>query len=151
MLNVTDCKNDPRFNSNLDRKLNRKTNECLAMPLRGSMGGGAVIGVIQLVNKKGGFDHADEEALVSLVQRIAEDMHAKFRELEHVADTIYGSATFVNEKGGGLGDKISGTTHQYDQPTAASVGQRHGQLTEHEQDIVFEVNKGDVTLGLKIK
>ena len=147
LTNIAKASDDTRFNSNLDKKLGIVSEAILAVPLRGSMGGGNIIGVIQLVNKPGGFTAADEDAVATLVQRIAEDMHSKFKELDHIADMVYGSAVYINEKGGDLGTRQIGSKHRIDAATHASVGQRT-KVYEHVAEKPFHTGGGDV--GLKL-
>lgn len=60
--------------------------------MRGVRGGGNIIGVIQMINKKNGqdFDKNDEDALLACVQRIADVLSAKFNDLLTVADRFAG-------------------------------------------------------------
>jgi hypothetical protein len=55
------------------------TRSVLCQPIRSMRGGGSIIGVVQLLNKKnadasvrGEFDGGDEQVLASTVQKIAE-------------------------------------------------------------------------------
>merc|ERR1712032_839884 len=79
-------------------------------------GGGSVIGVIQLLNKKEGneFDGGDEQLLMITTQKIADDLSEKFKHLTQIADKFAGSAIFVGGKGGDISDhgKVA-----YEQPT----------------------------------
>ena len=67
----------------MDLKLGFKTRNILCQPVRENRGGGKIIGVIQMINKVGAnaFDRADEEALEACVQRIADDLSARFSDL----------------------------------------------------------------------
>ena len=59
VVNITDAYRDPRFNPAIDRVSGYVTRSMLCMPLRDRKN--AVIGVFQLLNKKGGpFDDEDE-------------------------------------------------------------------------------------------
>jgi len=101
-LNIPDAYSDWRFNSNLDIRTGFKTRNILCQPIRTMRGGGAVIGVVQMLNKKDNedFDLQDEQALANCAQKIAEDMNERFKDLLLVADKFSGNAIFVGSKGG---------------------------------------------------
>lgn len=103
-LNIADAYKDWRFNSNLDIRTGFKTRNILCHPLRSMRGGGQVIGVVQLLNKKSDseFDGSDEQILSNTTQKIADDLNERFRHLTSVADKFCGSAIFVGGKGGGI-------------------------------------------------
>ena len=101
-VNVDDAYADGRFNINVDMRTGITSKEVLAMPLRGSKGGGQVKGVVVLTNKKGGFDGYDEDTVATAVQRISEALFSKFKELNDIADIMAGSAIFIPERGGGM-------------------------------------------------
>ena len=121
IINVKDAYNDPRFNRNLDTITGFKTRNILCMPVRANRGGGRIIGVIQMLNKLGtnddgtpaDFDDSDESILADCVQRIADDIHMKFKELLTAAESLTGTSTFVAES-----SSIHGST--YASGTAAS-------------------------------
>jgi hypothetical protein len=56
-------------------------------------GGGAVIGVLQLLNKKGGefFDSQDEIALANCALKIADDLNERFKSLMSAAEKFSGT------------------------------------------------------------
>ena len=60
---------DPRFEPDIDRKLGFKTKELLCLPIRNE--GGAIIGVLQLLNKQEGFCKEDEAFLDALSAHVA--------------------------------------------------------------------------------
>ena len=60
---------DPRFEPDIDRKLGFKTNELLCLPIRNEAG--AIIGVLQLLNKQEGFSDEDEAFLDALSAHVA--------------------------------------------------------------------------------
>lgn len=67
LLNVYD---DPRFNGDVDRRTGYRTRSMLCMPLRGP--DGTIVGVIQVLNKRGeGFTAEDERWLASLCAQAA--------------------------------------------------------------------------------
>lgn len=103
-LNIADAYKDWRFNSNLDIRTGFKTRNVLCHPLRSMRGGGQVIGVVQLLNKKSAreFDGSDEQILGITTQKIADDLSERFKHLTNVADRFCGSAIFVGCKGGGI-------------------------------------------------
>ena len=55
-------------------------------------GGGAVIGVLQMLNKRDNeeFDSQDEQALANCAQRISDDMNERFKDLLTVAEKFSG-------------------------------------------------------------
>ncbi len=58
-IDIADAYNDPRFNPEIDKKSGYKTNTMLCMPMKNKDAN--IIGVFQLLNKKGGkFDEDDE-------------------------------------------------------------------------------------------
>ncbi len=64
-INLEDAYTDPRFNAEPDKRSGYRTSSLLTFPMTGQ--GGKVIGVFQVVNKKGGaFTAADEQTLASL-------------------------------------------------------------------------------------
>ena len=93
VINVPDCYADPRFNSSVDKGTGFKTRSLLSVPLVGV--DEAQIGVLQLLNKRGGpFDEADERIAVTLAAQSAvalqraqgmEAMLAKERQDEEIA------------------------------------------------------------------
>jgi adenylate cyclase len=62
-LNIQDAYSDPRFNQEVDRRTGYRTNTILCMPIRTSAG--EIIGVVQLLNKKGACFTEEDEALLS--------------------------------------------------------------------------------------
>lgn len=64
-VNIADAYKDPRFNPEIDKKSGYKTRNVLCMPLRDKEG--QIVGVFQLLNKRGGaFSKDDEEFIVAL-------------------------------------------------------------------------------------
>ncbi|MDD8017179.1 MAG: cyclic nucleotide-binding domain-containing protein [Bacteroidota bacterium] len=65
IVSIPDAYNDPRFNPEVDKKSGYRTNNMLTMPMRNR--DGKIIGVFQMLNKKGGpFTSQDEEFLNAL-------------------------------------------------------------------------------------
>ncbi len=65
IINVPDAYSDKRFNRKIDRHTGYETKNLLSCPMKNSSG--EIIGVIQVLNRKGGaFDSEDEEVLKSL-------------------------------------------------------------------------------------
>lgn len=70
IINVTDCYADPRFNPELDRQTNYRTRCMLTLPLVDHKD--ALVGVLQVLNKRDGvFDLDDEELASSLAAQCA--------------------------------------------------------------------------------
>ena len=64
-INIPDAYNDSRFNPEVDKKSGYRTNNMLCMPMRDR--DGKIIGVFQMLNKKGGpFTFQDEEFINAL-------------------------------------------------------------------------------------
>ncbi len=71
LVNVPGGRNDTRFTDRFDRLTGYETRTLLAAPIRSTSSD--VIGVVQLLNKRGGaFDSRDEHALRELAVRIGE-------------------------------------------------------------------------------
>lgn len=70
-INIPDVSKDPRFNAEFDSKHSFVTRSILGVPLIGNSG--ILIGVIEVINKKGGicFDEEDEEFLTSFASQVA--------------------------------------------------------------------------------
>ncbi len=147
-INVPNCDEDPRFNTNIDEKLGIVSKECLCYPLRNSKGAGNVVGVMMLVNKQGGFDLADEDCVANVVQRIAEDLFMKFKELNEVANIMHGSAVYIGTKGGeSRHTKVSPDKAHYLVGTADSEAHKtHALDASSEKAFHFGM---DVSLGLE--
>lgn len=67
VLNIPDAYADPRFNPEIDKKTGYKTENILTMPMKNQTGD--IIGVFQVLNKKGGpFAKEDEEVIQAISQ-----------------------------------------------------------------------------------
>jgi K+-sensing histidine kinase KdpD len=65
IINIPDAYNDPRFNPEVDKRTGYRTNNMLCMPMKNK--DGKIIGVFQLLNKKGGvFEAVDEQFIDAL-------------------------------------------------------------------------------------
>lgn len=71
MINIADAYEDPRFNPEPDRQTGYRTKSLLTYPMTGNEG--RVIGVFQVVNKRGGgpFTQVDVDTLASLASSAA--------------------------------------------------------------------------------
>jgi serine/threonine-protein kinase len=70
LINLRDAYADPRFHSEIDRQTGFRTRNLLTLPMTAA--GGELIGVFQVVNKRGGvFEAEDEEILSSLAATAA--------------------------------------------------------------------------------
>ena len=65
LVNVPDCAADPRFNSSVDRDTGARTRCLLSLPLLGQ--DGALVGVLQVLNKRSGVFDAHDEMLGSIL------------------------------------------------------------------------------------
>lgn len=68
-VRLANAYNDPRFEPEVDRKLGFKTRQLLCLPIRNEAG--AIIGVLQLLNKADGFTDEDEAFLDALSSHVA--------------------------------------------------------------------------------
>ena len=70
-INIPEAYADPRFNQETDRRTGYRTRSLITFPMR-SRGDGRVIGVFQVLNKRGGpFTNEDEEMLGALAASAA--------------------------------------------------------------------------------
>jgi len=70
IINLPDARSDPRFNPDIDRRTGYVTRNMLTLPMIG--GDGRIIGVFQVLNKRGGpFGPDDAEILSSLATSAA--------------------------------------------------------------------------------
>jgi signal transduction histidine kinase len=68
MVNIADAYQDERFNQDVDRRSGYRTRSILCTPMRDNKG--KIIGVVQVLNKRGGsFTSEDEELLEALVSQ----------------------------------------------------------------------------------
>jgi putative methionine-R-sulfoxide reductase with GAF domain len=75
MLNLVDVYQDYRFNPEIDKKTGYRTRNMLAMPIFNSLG--AVIGVVELINKyEGNFRRTDEDILRSFCEQASSVMES---------------------------------------------------------------------------
>ncbi len=65
LINVPDCYADPRFNDSVDRLSGARSRCMLSLPLIGY--DGSLVGVLQLLNKRGGVFDAHDERLATLL------------------------------------------------------------------------------------
>ncbi|HUQ41810.1 MAG TPA: GAF domain-containing protein, partial [Candidatus Limnocylindrales bacterium] len=70
-INIRDAYEDPRFNPEHDQESGYRTKSLITFPMKGN--GGHVIGVFQVMNKRGGgpFTETDEQTLSSLASSAA--------------------------------------------------------------------------------
>ena len=84
-----------RLSRNMDVKTGFTTRSILCQPVRGMRGGGAIIGVIQMLNKRGAgaeghFDTNDEVMLTTFTERVADIMSSRFMDLINIAEKFSG-------------------------------------------------------------
>lgn len=68
-LNIPDAYADSRFNPEIDKRTGYKTNNILCVPIRNSEN--ETVGVIQVLNKEGGFGDIDINLLLSIAEHAA--------------------------------------------------------------------------------
>ncbi len=64
-VNIADAYDDPRFNQEVDRRTGYRTKTVLCMPMRNAQG--AVVGVLQVLNKEEGLFTVDDETLLEAI------------------------------------------------------------------------------------
>jgi adenylate cyclase len=68
-VNIPDAYSDPRFNQEVDRRTGYRTRSILCMPMKDAEG--AIVGVLQVLNKRGGaFTSEDEELLAAIGSQV---------------------------------------------------------------------------------
>lgn len=81
----------------MDLKTGFRTRSILCQPVRGMRGGGAIIGVIQMLNKIGGdgtFDINDEDMLATFAGKVADMLSVRFTDLANIAEKFSGGILF---------------------------------------------------------
>ena len=107
-INIPDAYKDSRFNPDVDKKSGYHTKHILCMPIRGAPSGpgqaGAVIGVIQVINKKMGvFDEEDEnimDSFLSIAGPILENSQLFNRADKAEDGTEFSGRTLVRKSSG---------------------------------------------------
>ncbi len=85
IINIADAYADPRFNPAIDKRTGFRTKSILCVPLRNMQG--AIIGAVQVLNKRSGAFSADDESLLTALASQAAialenaDLYRKLREL----------------------------------------------------------------------
>ena len=88
---IQDAYADDRFNRLMDKKTGFRTRNILCQPIR-SNHGGEVIAVIQMLNKRSGDFVPDDETIVdTCVQKLAEDLEERFKDLLRLNDKMAGT------------------------------------------------------------
>ncbi|PRP82547.1 GAF and PAS/PAC sensor-containing adenylate/guanylate cyclase [Planoprotostelium fungivorum] len=96
-LNIPDAYNDTRFNREVDLRTGYRTRTILCMPIRDPEG--QVIGVTQVLNKRGGpFDRSDEELLSAFsaqagIAVVNSQLFMRTRELAFYTESVLKSIT----------------------------------------------------------
>lgn len=92
LLNIPEAYQDPRFNPEVDRQTGYRTRTILCMPVRHK--DGRVVGVLQVLNKKRGIFHQDDEELLKILcsqaaialenAQLYENLRRAYRELQEL-------------------------------------------------------------------
>jgi serine phosphatase RsbU (regulator of sigma subunit)/anti-sigma regulatory factor (Ser/Thr protein kinase)/putative methionine-R-sulfoxide reductase with GAF domain len=99
-VNITDAEADPHFMQSFDRSSGYQTETMICTPMRNA--GGDIIGVIQLLNKRGGvFTRRDEIILGVLASQAAIAIEnarllASEKEKRQIADTLRDVSSIIN-------------------------------------------------------
>lgn len=139
-INVSNPYEDSRFNKNIDEATGIKTRNMLCHPLRMNRGGGRVVGVVRMLNKKGdvAFDDNDVDVLAACVQRVADDLHTRFKELLTLIEAFSSTAKLIvcTSTLSGKGER------RYDGDTSASTQRRYSENTAGMQELIEKFKTG---------
>mmetsp|Transcript_38252 Transcript_38252/g.50398 ORF Transcript_38252/g.50398 Transcript_38252/m.50398 type:complete len:510 (+) Transcript_38252:249-1778(+) len=121
-VNIPDAYADPRFNRDMDKQTGFKTRSILCAPIRSRQFGGAVLAVIQMLNKvdEPHFSHNDEEVIESCALDVSEVLEPKFRDLMEAMEDFAGKGSNVHANEGAAKPVESRLMHH----TNSSVAQR---------------------------
>ena len=97
VLNIPDAYLDERFNQAVDKRTGLHTKTILCHPVRSSKSGGAIVAVVQMINKKNDEEFGDDDvaAVETLVARLGEELSDKFIDLLKISDKLAGQAILV--------------------------------------------------------
>mmetsp|Transcript_1873 Transcript_1873/g.1953 ORF Transcript_1873/g.1953 Transcript_1873/m.1953 type:complete len:623 (+) Transcript_1873:231-2099(+) len=114
-LHITNAYEDNRFNREVDYYTNFKTKDILCEPVRSRNGGGPIVAVVEMVNKRSpdGFDAQDKAVLKVCVGKVADMLGTRFRELLDAATIMYSNSELP-------GDVGVNPNHRFDAATTAS-------------------------------
>eukprot|EP01041_Mallomonas_annulata_P007738 gene7738-15827_t len=121
VLNIPDA--------NVDKMTGFKTRNILCQPIRTKHGSGPIIGVLQMLNKTDmtDFDEQDEDVLAICVQRIADDLASRFRELLKAAESFNGIGELVTN---GVSSSCSNKIRKYDASTVTSFERKRTAIAD---------------------
>jgi hypothetical protein len=85
------------FVRNMDKKTGFTTRNVLCQPIRRLRGGGSIVAVVEMINKKddAAFGTEDEEVLTVCVQRVADELSDRFMHLQQCAKMFSAGAIYV--------------------------------------------------------
>ncbi|MCT4661368.1 MAG: HD domain-containing protein [Tissierellales bacterium] len=100
MINLKDVNDDPRFKKSISKKIEFKNKAMVAVPVKSK---GKILGVIQVINKKGGgfFDKRDEGFIIQTAYQVAialENSQLYEGVKESYLDTIHVLASAIDAK-----------------------------------------------------
>lgn len=118
IVHVSDPQQDLRFNKNVDDAFDVQTKNILCYPVRANRGGGAIIGVLSMINKLNDtdFERSDYDILGDCVRKISDELHIRFRELLDAAELLAGNSVYISDK-----SAKTGKAHHHSDPTKASL------------------------------
>jgi len=131
LINVSDAQEDSRFYTGIDLRTKKKTRTLLAVPLRGK--DGEALGVLEIMNKKGGsFDQVDEATATVLADQAATAIETPkmVQELrrhqdqllkEHTRLSTEGEGRFETQNLMGMSSRIQDTVRLIDQLKDSSL------------------------------
>lgn len=124
----------------MDKKTGFRTRSVLCQPVRRTRGGGSIVAVIEMINKKGGMEFGadDEEALNTCVQRIADVLSDQFSHLQNCAKKFSAGAIYIGTKGASA---ITEIAPSYEHDTVGSHQRAHDKNRHLEELLNRELKK----------
>jgi hypothetical protein len=121
---------------NIDDAFGIETKDVICHPIRANRGGGKIIGVLEMINKKNdlSFEDSDIDIMSDCARKISDELHIRFRELLQAAEILQGKSHYIGDRSSATGNK-----HRYDAPTQASKASQYEPktLTKETLDSMF--------------
>jgi hypothetical protein len=135
------------FCRNVDKITGYRTTTVLCTPVRANRGGGRIVGIIELVNKKNNqlFDESDEDVLAQMVRQFTDDLSAEFSQLCEINSSIASFATPILPSDGVMGRRKD-SAKRYEGPTATTAN--HNNLVESTKKFLEQRTDSGDSAGL---